>query len=46
MMAVVFTVDAEAAMGHKRISNDEILDDRERELRRADPVRQHRPAQG
>ena len=26
MMAVVFTVDAEAAMGHKRISNDEILE--------------------
>ena len=46
MVAVVFTVDDEAGMGRKRLGNDEVLEAARGQPRRADPVRQRRPAQG
>ena len=46
MMAVVFTVDSESFTGQPRVPNEEIAEVGERERRRADPVREHRPAQG
>ena len=44
MAAVVFTVDWESRSGIAPIPNEEIARGRRRERRRADPVREHRPA--
>ena len=44
MLAVIFNVDDEAGMGRRRLGNNEVLEVARGQLRRADPVREHRPA--
>ena len=45
MLAVIFTVDAERASGiSAAIANEEVAEAAAAHARRADPVREHRPA--
>ena len=46
MAAVVFTVDAESALGHTRIANEEVAEGARRNADVLHPLRQHRPRQG